>query len=290
MMNTTTIPRPSALLLSILTSCASVPPPPPPGPSAPEPATSPSCVGLSKDQREIDPCAVDDILSVEALPVQTRAGDTLTGARMVFRSAPGRTAESLKQAIDCHIAGTQSRDPRQQSPLVSYCPLAIANVTAVVHAVSGGLAVDVRPRDATVSRRISHTVVHGRQALALERFESAACQGIEPKGRAACPLLGPVAAVVDLPEGVRVEFPNGVPVDPILARMRCHYSFAQAHGFSEEATACPLYMRGLRLERSPDGKSIDISVSPATMVSEIRRNVRDEVVFAGGAPAQPVPR
>lgn len=253
------------------------------GPLASHEAAPQSCADAS-DELKGGLCAADEILKVEKMPVQTRAGDTLTGARMVFRAAPGRTAASMQRAVDCQIAGTPARDPQQQSPLASYCPVAITGVTALVQAVPDGFSVEVRPRDAAVSHKISHSIVHGGLALALQRFESSECHGIAPKERAACPLLGPVASIIDTPEGVRVEFPEVVSVDAVLARMRCHYSFAQARGFSEEASACPLYTRGLRLEHSTDGRAIDISATPVAMVGEIRKKVREEAVFVRGTP------
>lgn len=217
--------------------------------------------------------------------MQGRNGDTLTGARMVFGAAPGTTGESLQRAVDCQIADASVVDPDQWSPLVSYCPVAISGVTATVKTVPDGFAVDVRPRDRAVSQKIAHSVVHGSLAVALQRFESAECKGIAPKERAACPVLGPVVALKDTPEGVRVEFPPSVSVDNVLARMRCHYSFAQTRAFSEEAAACPLYMRGLVLERSTDGKAIDISVTPETAVGALRKSVREEAVFLRGSAA-----
>jgi len=273
-----------SILLAGLVSCASAPPP---SPSPPSPALhasdepTPACTGVSEELKS-RLCAPDEILKVERMPLQGRSGDTLTGARMVFRAAPGSTAESLQQAVDCQIADASVADPDQWSPLVSYCPVAIAGVTALVRPVPDGFAVEVRPRDRAVSQKISHSVVHGSLAVALQRFESSECKGIAPKERAACPLLGPVTALKDTPQGVRVEFPASVSVDAVLARMRCHYSFAQTRAFSEEAAACPLYVRGLVLESSTDGKAIDISVTPESAVGALRKSVREEAVFLPG--------
>jgi hypothetical protein len=281
-MKTISIPG-QTILLTALVSCASAPPPAsPPTASASHEAPKPTCSGVS-DELKSRLCAPDEIMKVERIPVHGRSGDTLTGARMVFRPAPGRTGESLQQAVDCEIADASVIAPQQLSPLVSYCPVAIAGVTAVVRTVPEGFAVEVRPRDRAVSQRISHSVVHGSLALALQRFESAECQGIEPKERAACPLLGPVTAIIDTPQGVRVEFPAAVSVNAVLGRMRCHYSFAQTRAFSEEAAACPLYVRGLRLERSGDEKAIDISATPEAAVGALRKSVREEAVFVPGA-------
>jgi TusA-related sulfurtransferase len=271
-----------SILLAAVAGCASAGPPSSLA-SGPPGAQATAALSCSDADRNISLCAADEIVSVERMPVEIRGGEVLTGARMVYRGTPDRTAASLQHVIDCQTAGNSVGKARQPYPLTSYCPLAIPGVTARVREVAGGLSVEVRTNDAAVAHRISHAVAHGRLALALEGFESAECHGIEPKARAACPLLGPVTAINDAPQGVRVEFVPSVSVDAVLAGMRCHYSFAQARGFSEEAAACPLYLRGLRLDRSTDGRAIDITVTSAATVNEIRKRVREEAVFAGEA-------
>ena len=72
------------------------------------------------------------------MPVEVSGGETLTGARMVFRAAPGRTAESLKQVIDCQLAsGVAAAQMAERYTQFSYCPLTIKGVTAEVHTVAG---------------------------------------------------------------------------------------------------------------------------------------------------------
>jgi len=271
--------------LAALAGCASAGPPSSLA-SGPPGAQDTAALSCSDADRNINLCAADEIVSIERMPVDSRGGEVLTGARMVYRGPPDRTAASLQHVIDCQIAGNSVGEARQPYPLTSYCPLAIAGVTARVREVAGGFAVEVQTTDAAVSHRIAHAVAHGRLAMALKAFESAECHGIEPKARAACPLLGPVTAINDAPQGVRVEFVASVSVDTVLAGMRCHYSFAQARGFSEDAAACPLYVRGLRLERSTDERAIDITVGSAAMVNEIRKKVREEAVFASKAGGQ----
>src|SRR2546421_393237 len=79
---------------------------------------------------------------------------------------------------------------------------------------------------------------------------AAECKTVPPRERAACPLLGPAVAIRDLPDGVRVELARAGAIDATIAEMRCHYAFARTRGFSEEAAACPLYIRGIQIERS----------------------------------------
>ncbi len=268
----------------VLIGCASARPASVPSTAAQESQTAveQACSGIPSEQRNV--CRdTDEILRVERMPVELRGGEVLTGARMVFRAAPGRTAQSLKHAIDCQVANGGDGGTLESYTQFAYCPLAIRDVTTQVQAVADGLAVEIKPRDASVSRRISHSLAHGQLAIEMQRFESVECHGIPPKARAACPLLGPVTAIRDVSSGARVEFPKLVSVDDMLGRMRCHYSFAKARGFSEVAAACPLYMRGLHLERSPDGQAIEITVSPAGMVDEMRKRVREEAIFSSDA-------
>jgi hypothetical protein len=238
------------------------------------------CSRVSEQERNTSLCFDNaQILRAERTAVASQRGDVLTGVRVVFGPSPGRTTESFQQAVDCQVARGSVAEPQPKYPEVTYCPLATKNITATVQPVPDGLAVEIKPKNASSSHRLSHTLGHGMKALELARFESAACSGIAPKARGACPLLGPVTAISDLPKGVRVEFDPIVSLDSVLAGMRCHYSFAEARGFSEEAAACPLYMRGLRLERSTDGRAIDITITSASMVNEVRKRVREEAVF-----------
>ena len=118
---------------------------------------------------------------------------------------------------------------------------------------------------------LRHAREHEAAAAALERFEDAECKSFSPKMRAACPLLGPVEAVEDLTDGVRLTLAAGVPLEPVLAEMRCHLAFARARNF-EGVPDCPLYLRGVEIAASPDGKSIEVrSKSPA-----VARAIRDE--------------
>ena len=268
----------AAIVLATISGCASAPPFAAGGARE---TTKSACSGLSDEERSVNLCfATDEILRVERMPIATRGGDVLTGARMVFRATPGRTTQSLQQLVDCQLAIAASTEGQLPSHVSSYCPLAIAGVTATVHPAGGNFSVEIAPKNAAVARRIGHSAEHGGLASALVRFESAECHDIEPRERAACPLLGPVTTVNDVPQGVQVDFLQSSSVDAVLANMRCHYSFAQSRGFTPEAAACPLYMRGLHLERSADGRGISITVAPANQVDAVRTLVREEAVYA----------
>jgi hypothetical protein len=133
--------------------------------------------------------------------------------------------------------------------------------------------------------RRAHARAHERAALELERFESSACRGIERRQRAACPVLGPATAVRDVPGGVRVELKRGVSVDSVVSSMRCHHAFARTRGFGVEASACPLYVQGISIRRSADGRAVEILGRTNGVVAAIRTHSRQQVVLAPEAKA-----
>jgi hypothetical protein len=129
-------------------------------------------------------------------------------------------------------------------------------------------------------RHRAHARAHDRAAQALERFEAAECKDVPPRERAACPLLGPVTAINDLRDGVRVDLAATASASAVVAAMRCHYAFARARGFSEDAAACPLYIRGIVIERSGDGRGVQITADRPELAGEIQRRVRIEAMHA----------
>lgn len=93
-----------------------------------------------------------------------------------------------------------------------------------------------------------HALQHERAAEELERFEAAECAGFPPQTRAACPVLGDVTRIVDVKEGVRIEFSDATRMDAVAAHMECHFAYARARGYPADPE-CPLYVKGVRLER-----------------------------------------
>jgi hypothetical protein len=123
-----------------------------------------------------------------------------------------------------------------------------------------------------------HARQHQEAAAELEGFEQAECKSFPAKTRAACPLLGPVVSIADVQGGVRVRFAKGTRVDAVLAHMRCHFAYAQAHGFDKVAS-CPLYIRGVAFQRGADDpQAIDITGPNSKTVTEIRKLSRSEAV------------
>jgi hypothetical protein len=134
---------------------------------------------------------------------------------------------------------------------------------------------------AEAEKHTAHARAHEAAARELEHFEDAECKQLPPETRAACPMLGPAVAVDEIDRGMRVTFQPGVPVAAVIAHMRCHLAFARAHGYSDD---CPLYMKGVRIDGTADGKAAMITTDVAGDVTELRRRVRRQTVI--GNPPQ----
>jgi uncharacterized spore protein YtfJ len=140
------------------------------------------------------------------------------------------------------------------------------------------------------SRR-AHALQHEAAARELERFEAEECKGIEPRARGACPVLGPVISLRDIPAGVRIELASSGDISGVVALMRCHLAYAESRGFEEVAAACPLYIRGIQIRASADGMALEIIGGTERLVKEIRRLSRETVRRAPQAkPARSLPR
>lgn len=131
---------------------------------------------------------------------------------------------------------------------------------------------------ARAKRLKTHAEEHEAAAASLEKFEQAECKDFPPVTRAACPLLGPVVELVDVPGGIRARFKDGVRVDAVLAHMRCHYAYARARGFGA-AAGCPLYIRGIEIRRASDLMAVEIVARDAAVTAEIRSRAREEAVL-----------
>jgi hypothetical protein len=126
-----------------------------------------ACQGVPEEERDVSPFFHrEDIVAVEKTTVEVK-GDLLTGARVIFRPLPGMTADWLQHVVDCHVA--RNAELGYDHVHLAYCPLALKGVTAIVHPVLRGLAVDIRPVNAKASREVN------RRAEALMRV-----QGSEP--------------------------------------------------------------------------------------------------------------
>jgi hypothetical protein len=131
---------------------------------------------------------------------------------------------------------------------------------------------------AEAEKHRAHARQHEAAARFLERSEEVECRDIAPAERAACPLLGPVVAITDIRGGVRVVFQDGTPVEAVVARMRCHYAFARARAF-EPAITCPLYVRGIDIQRAVDPMAVDLTAQGGAAAQAIRARSRDGAVY-----------
>lgn len=123
-----------------------------------------------------------------------------------------------------------------------------------------------------------HARQHRDAATKLEAFAQDECGGFPPETRPACPMLGPVSQIADAPMGVKVWFTPNTRVDAVAAHMRCHLAYAKVYGF-DTVQACPLYVRGLQINVSADGKAIELTSHEPRTVDVIRARTREEAVL-----------
>ena len=176
------------------------------------------------------------------------------------------TADSQRKLFNPHATA-------RTAPLIP--PAAL---DTVVLADTGGTYNPTRWHLTEAARSSAHARQHEAAAAKLESFEAAECAAIAPNVRAACPVLGPVSRVEDLANGVRVYLTDGAPIDAIIGHMRCHTAYARARHF-EQVADCPLYIKGVDIQRTADGRAIEITGDRAG-AGEIQRLARERV-YAG---------
>jgi len=120
-----------------------------------------------------------------------------------------------------------------------------------------------------------HADDHLAAAAELRRAEEDACKSIAPETRSWCPLLGPVVAAENTPNGVRITVREGTDVDALIARVRCHVAFANTQG-REGMDRCPLYVRGVQVNQSGPS-SIELSVEGKSSIRELQERVADHI-------------
>jgi len=124
-------------------------------------------------------------------------------------------------------------------------------------------------------RHRKHANDHAAAAAALASAEEDACKSVSSESRSWCPLLGPVAATENTPKGVRITVREGTDVDALIARVRCHLAYADTQG-REGMDRCPLYVPGVRVERSGPN-SIELSTKGKASVRELQERVTDHI-------------
>jgi hypothetical protein len=122
---------------------------------------------------------------------------------------------------------------------------------------------------------------HLRAAAELENFEEKECSGLPKEIRAACPLVsGATTVVIENNRGVRLHMKDTADTEMISKQMRCHLAFARARGYRDEPS-CPLYFKGVSVEKVSGENSIDVTGTDGTVAAEIQKQAR--IVF--GTPA-----
>ena len=97
------------------------------------------CQGIGELELSHDPFFHrDDIVKVEAY----RENGSLRGARLWFRKVPGLSSKWMHQALHCHMA--RSAVMGYSETFLSYSPVALAEVSALVTDDEQGLVVTVR--------------------------------------------------------------------------------------------------------------------------------------------------
>jgi hypothetical protein len=120
-------------------------------------AEASACAGISEEDRDMSPFAhSSDIQSVSQLSEEAPAIKAKlkrdAGATIVFRAAPGLTAEWLQRIVDCHLARNSAVG--HEMPEMSSCPLVPRGAKATVRSVGDGFAVDVYGEDSATAAEI----------------------------------------------------------------------------------------------------------------------------------------
>ena len=106
------------------------------------------------------------------------------------------------------------------------------------------------------------------------RREEAQCREFPPGVRVLCPLLGRVAATEDVDGGVRVRLADGVDVGAAIDQLRFQLAFGRTRG---GMGACPLSVRGVRVEPATDSRSVELTVPDADDVEDLRKRARSHL-------------
>jgi hypothetical protein len=138
-------------------------------------------------------------------------------------------------------------------------------------------AIAAREAGGSAEERRQHARQHEAAAAFLEQFEDEACAGVPHSERAACPLLGPLVRLDDVPGGVRATFVDPARVPDAIAEMRCHYAFARARHFDEKI-GCPLYVGGIEIRRGLDARTVEIVAHDDRTVRLIRERSRVQAI------------
>jgi hypothetical protein len=190
----------------------------------------------------------------------------------------GMSAEAHEQAAAklAARANDEAEVSEREAPPPNVAVNPGGNPRGYYYPVSPSVPMESRGRAERLER---HAQQHLEIATGMKVFEEDACREIPAAERSACPLLGPIAFIEDIPGGVRAHFTAKAHVDAIAAEIRCHLAYARARGFQQVAS-CPLYVRGLAMNRSGGGDTIDLVSADPAVAAEVRKRAREEAVLA----------
>jgi hypothetical protein len=125
-----------------------------------------------------------------------------------------------------------------------------------------------------------HANAHREAANTLRNFEEQQCASFPPETRAHCPLIGQIASVEEIPDGVRLFFADGVNTSAATDHIMCHLAFARTQAF-QGMTSCPLYAQRVRMLDPPSGqteaRSVDLVVDSGGDVERLRTLAAEHV-------------
>lgn len=123
------------------------------GPRGPRVGGASACVGLSPEDRALDPLAASSVVSVEALqrnePFGKHPVTVLRGARIVIRAERGATAEWLARLLECHAARDTNAEPSR-----STSPLVVDSVGVHVQSLGSAFGIELTSDDRTAAGEI----------------------------------------------------------------------------------------------------------------------------------------
>ena len=103
---------------------------------------------------------------------------------------------------------------------------------------------------------------HAKAAVALETYEAGVCGQFPAATRAMCPLMAQLKSVADIDGGVFLVPTDGVDLESWTAQIQCHVAYAATAGHIG-MDECPLFARGVRVEKVPGGVNLVIGAGGA---------------------------
>ncbi len=197
---------------------------------------------------------------------------------VLFATVSCAHVQPESQSAEAHRADAAHERAEADAQRSQYDPKQTGGPVAVV-GPGGAFAVTVEtPPDNPTAWHLrkaaqlsEHARAHEAAAAQLQSFEADECRGVSANARAACPFMGPIAGIVDIDGGVRFVLSDHTQVGAVIAQMRCHFAWARARGFTRVGD-CPIYLKGIDINRSADGLGIDITGHERGVVTALRQN------------------